>query len=550
MAGIFQKHASVALFGALFLWICFPASGIAGDPHSAYYGTEGNNLLWFIQTSDVHIGTSGSQDSTNLLWLVKDARNTINPSFILVSGDLTDSTAGNWLGIPNGPYQVEWDEYKSIVDPYVDKTGYFDIPGNHDAYNDATFAYYRANSVQGRATGKTQVSFTRELNGKKFHFLGVNTADNSGDGFSIFWPYGDYAGLDTTELGFIADEMNAHPDAELTLVFGHHPLASTGDSQDTYVYYGLPGFLTLMDQAYAPLYGYGHTHDFSEAFFIPNRPGYEGFFYFNVNSLGKSSDNQYTIFAIDCNAVSSKTMTVNAWPAVLITAPVDTNLGGYNPYAYSVPAGASKPIRALVFDKNPVGTVQYRIDGGAWLPMVPNTENPKLYEAAWNASALAEGPHSIEVQATSASGTRGDSITTRVTGTVQTPTAGVTGIATGKYVTSGTRKNIVTTYTPASIFKQGEKVIFRATVKDDTGAPVPGATVRLDITGPSTASITSAASNSEGVAEAAWQTSAPSKKGGGGTPTGSYTATVTGVSASGFVWDDAKPSVSFTLNSK
>ena len=204
------------------LFLCTPLS--AGDPHSAYYCSDTDKILWFIHASDTHIGTSGSTDNTNLGWLVGQAKNVINPSFIVVSGDLTDSTNGNIFGYPNGPYQAEWDQYKAIVDPNVTADFYFDIPGNHDAYNDQYFAYYQANSVQGRATGKTQASWTRTLGSGKYHFLGVNTADNTGKPFSISWPYGDNAGLDGSELSFINGEMSANSDAQLTLVFGHHPL--------------------------------------------------------------------------------------------------------------------------------------------------------------------------------------------------------------------------------------------------------------------------------------------------------------------------------------
>ena len=92
---------------------------VAGSPHSAFYSSDNDRIFWFIHASDLHVGTSGSTDSTNLQWLVTTAKNTINPSFIVVTGDLTDSTNGNLLGYPNGPYQAEWDQYKGIVDGNV-----------------------------------------------------------------------------------------------------------------------------------------------------------------------------------------------------------------------------------------------------------------------------------------------------------------------------------------------------------------------------------------------------------------------------------------------
>jgi Calcineurin-like phosphoesterase len=523
----------------------------ASDPYSAYYSSENGNLFWFIHTSDTHIGASGTQDSQNLQWIVTQGKNIINPNFIVVTGDLTDSTNGNFLGWPNGPYQAEWDQYSNILSNNVDASFYYDIPGNHDAYNDKDFAYYRANSIQGRATGHAQVSWTRDFPFGKYHFLGINTADNTGEPFSLFSPYGDYAGLDTAELTFISQELQLHSNASLTLIFGHHPLASTGNSTDTYVYYGANEFIDLMDTHHSSLYGYGHLHSFSEDFFTQNMT--EGAFYFNVASLGKSSENQFSVTAIDCDGISTVTQTINTWPIVLITAPLDRYLGNrVNPYSYTVPNSSSNPIRTLVFDPYPVSGVRYRVDGGTtWQQMANVSTNQRLWEAAWDASTLAEGDHTIEVQAVTASGITSNIITVYVEGQ-QVPLAGVVDtLVTGKYVTTGTKKNKVTTFVQTSTFKQGEGVVIRAHVIDvKTQAPVSNATVQITISGLQTLVLTSGPSSSNGTAEVQWNTSAPNRRGVGGTLPGDYRATVTNVSASGYSWDGTGANVSFKLELK
>jgi 3',5'-cyclic AMP phosphodiesterase CpdA len=523
----------------------------ASDPHSAYYSSENGNLFWFIHTSDTHIGASGTQDSQNLQWIVTQGKNIINPNFIVVTGDLTDSTNGNFLGWPNGPYQAEWDQYSNILSNNVDSSFYYDIPGNHDAYNDGDFSYYRANSIQGRATGNAQVSWTRDFPFGKYHFLGINTADNTGASFSLTWPYGDYAGLDTNELAFISQELQLHSDAHLTLIFGHHPLVSTGNSTDTYVYYGANEFMDLMDAYHSSLYGYGHLHSFGEDFFTQNMS--EGVFYFHVASLGKSNENQFSVTAIDCNGISTVTQTINTWPIVLITAPLDRYLGNrVNPYSYTVPNSTSNPIRTLVFDPSPVQGVQYRVDGGTtWQQMSNVSTNPLVWEAAWDASTLAEGEHTIEVQAATASGIRSNIITVYVE-RQQLPLAGVVDAPViGKYVITGTKKNKVTTFLQTSTFKQGEGVVIRANVIDvKTQAPLSNATVQITISGPQTLVLTSSPISSNGTAEVQWNTSAPNRRGVGGTLPGSYTATVTNVSASGYSWDGTRADVDFTLELK
>jgi hypothetical protein len=531
---------------SLLCLLCFYRQLPAGNPHSAYYGPDSTQLFWFIHTSDTHIGASGNQDSSRLQWLVTTARSVIEPSFVVVTGDLTDSTNGNIFGYPNGPYQAEWDQYKSIlVNAGVDSSNYFDLPGNHDAYDDKSFAYYRANSIQGRATGSMQLSWSRQVGGGEYHFLGVNTADNTGNPFSLVWPYGDYAGLDSTELSFITGELKAHGTAALTLIFGHHPLGATGNSQDTYVYYGLDALLSSLDSYGASLYGYGHTHTHLEDFFNDNMN--EGVFYFNVASLGKSDTDQYAITAIDCNGISTQSQTVGTWPAVLITAPMDWELSvSPNPYSYKVPNSSTNPVRALVFDPATVSSVQFRADGGAWTPM--STAGSHIWQGTWDASSLTEGMHSIEVQAVTGSGTRSDAITAYVQRASQ-PTAGATTLMTGKYVISGSRKNQVRTFVTAPIFLRGETVVIRATVKDANGNIVPNATVSLKVNAGSqlVTTLTSGPSDGQGIAEAQWKTSAPGRKGNGGTPTGLYTVEVFGITATGFAWDGARTQAGFTI---
>ncbi len=404
-------------------------SSRAGLPRGAYYSSDDGKVLWFMILSDTHIGASGSTDSGNLNWAVTTAKTIINPSFIVVTGDLTDSTNGNWLGIPNGPYQAEWNEYKSIVDPAgMNASFYFDLPGNHDAYNDKNFAYYLANSVQGRATGRTQASWTRTPGFGTYHFLGINSADNTGAGFSLTFPYGDHAGLDANELAFIQTELAANAGADLTFVFGHHPVSDTGVSGDTWLFYGHQDFVHDLDAYGASMYGYGHTHAMSDVLFAGNPytglMSNGGIYYLNLASLAKSSSNNLTVVGIDCNGVSAVTQTAKTWPVVLITAPVSSTLGGAaNPYAYTVPNGSANPIRALVFDAGAVSQVTFRIDGaGSWFPMTRASGNPSLWEGFWNASALASGSHKIEVQAVGTT-TRLDAINVTIVGANSAPVA-------------------------------------------------------------------------------------------------------------------------------
>jgi len=125
---IAKKVFFISVLFLIALLIGFHSPALSGDPHSAYYSSKNDRLFWFIHISDIHIGASGPQESQNLQWIVSDAKDIIDPGFIVASGDLTDSTNGGF--IPNGPYQEEWDEYRAILNPAgMDASFYYDIPG-------------------------------------------------------------------------------------------------------------------------------------------------------------------------------------------------------------------------------------------------------------------------------------------------------------------------------------------------------------------------------------------------------------------------------------
>jgi hypothetical protein len=126
--------------------------------------------------------------------------------------------------------------------------------------------------------------------------------------------------------------------------------------------------------------------------------------------------------------------------------------------------------------------------------------------------------------------------------------AGAQSIVTGILTKSGKGKNTTTVFTTLSIFSQGDEVVFRIGVVDvNTGSPLEGATVQLQISGPEVAFIESTASDTNGIAEARWKTQAPNRKGNGGTSTGDYSAAVSDITASGYVWDGVIVSTAFIV---
>jgi len=123
------------------------------------------------------------------------------------------------------------------------------------------------------------------------------------------------------------------------------------------------------------------------------------------------------------------------------------------------------------------------------------------------------------------------------------PAVGVSTMETGIY----TGKGKATTYTTTELFFPGDTVVVRAQVADPDGLPISNATVEIVIGGPETVTLNSNPSAADGWAEVHWNTQSPNRKGQGGTTPGTYTATTTNVTASGYNWDDVTTSATFTI---
>jgi len=124
--------------------------------------------------------------------------------------------------------------------------------------------------------------------------------------------------------------------------------------------------------------------------------------------------------------------------------------------------------------------------------------------------------------------------------------ASVTSLITGRYETIGSGKNKTTQFVDTSSFVAGDEIVFRATLVDQNGLPVAGAGVDIGISGPEIQVLT-ATSDANGLAETPWRTSAPNRRGTGGTTPGAYEAVTTSVVANGYDWDGVQQTTPFSI---
>ncbi|MHA1730556.1 MAG: metallophosphoesterase family protein [Promethearchaeota archaeon] len=305
-------------------------------------------VFWFLHVSD----TQGlwRHPGQIPLWerFLGESFHTIQPLFVVNTGDLVDSDYYDFFERGVGQEHWEWYSYqKSLDDAQMNFSVYKDLLGNHDMYRDIAAAFYLNYSMAGRAIGRTQYSwnFTNSLG--TFAFLGLNTPEDNG----IEYPFALFGYLNRSELDWYEAELRSYRGAQMTMIFGHHPpyevVSSLSSSGATW------GRLNREFGVDAYFVGHGHINDVEDARGMP------------AIETGKfDGDAPYRVVAVDGTTLSSRAFTVGEWPQALITSPaqVDHLYADYD-RAQLVNVDA---VRVLAWDPKGVSRVRVQVPGGEW----------------------------------------------------------------------------------------------------------------------------------------------------------------------------------------
>jgi hypothetical protein len=371
-------------FSSLVLAGVLSSGSVAALEYNYLDGPE--DLTWFVAISDTHVGAEelvyGNKDLVRLEWACTTLVATTDPAFIVNTGDLTDATS--WGMIPGDQVETEWIEYaETVAGNGMDPGFYFDVPGNHDHYGDGDLTHYTTWSISGGEDGATNHAWTFSAGETDCLALGLATCASNGK--NAPW---DDASLDGDDQAFLADALAAHPDEDLVVVFGHHPVDDLGEGRSV--------LEDLLAQDRSGLYLYGHTHDWDEFWDL-------GALHVNIRSLTKSGNKNVGLIAVDGGGISARVFDVQDWPQVLVTAPLDRDLGGGHEQAVKIPWYLEEaPIRALAFDPSGIAAVEWSLDGEVWTPMVEVEEH--VFQGSFDASILSEYPQTLRVRALAAGG--------------------------------------------------------------------------------------------------------------------------------------------------
>ncbi len=177
-------------------------------------------LFQFVQLSDTHIGKF-PQALVNLTTAVAQI-NGINPSFVLVTGDLTD--AGT---------TAQYGDFKNAVDNFT--MPYHCVPGDNDVIDGGTLDLYH------QELGDDYYAFDYQ----GFKFIGLNNTDN--------------ISLDYAQRQWLEDRLK---EGEPGIIFAHGPLLDYYDNFTALA--GAEQLLGLLKAYQAPLYMNGHAHQTGE----------------------------------------------------------------------------------------------------------------------------------------------------------------------------------------------------------------------------------------------------------------------------------------------
>lgn len=450
MRKVFFSKKILYLILVLLFFSFIPAKSFAVDlRNSATYSSDYNNIFWFLVISDTHIGDEIEYEN-KFKWILNNAQNTINPDFIVNTGDLVNATKGGippWYGL-DVQQKDEWFSYYNIVKD-LDPTKYYDLPGNHDRYGDTTWSDttmiglfdstdsthygYKINSLHGSNSNPTgQLSWTYTLpNGDTYLFITANTCDSTGVPFSeyslgiILGTISDEPELSKVERDYIKNSLinfDKDPNHKLSFIFGHAPIYRLTTILSPLEYFlnevgakrGGPEFVDLLNEYQVSAYIFGHTHKDRDLYDLKDHEGSKiSSRLINTSSL--SAQGTFRLVAVDNNGISMRTFKLSQLPAVLTTFPLDVKYAKLNS-SPNLKSNYGSFVRAIAFDSFGVDKVRFRYRRNGllglwsdWKEMNNVAEN--IWQGFWNNSLLRNGAYELEVSIVSKSGKEDSHIT-------------------------------------------------------------------------------------------------------------------------------------------
>ncbi|PSR92914.1 Metallophosphoesterase precursor [Actinidia chinensis var. chinensis] len=396
------------------------------------------DVVWVVQLSDLHFSVHHPERARHFKDIVGPSLSMINPSLVLITGDLTDGKSKDSLTMKE--YEAEWVVYKKVMEDVIKRSGlnknlFYDLRGNHDNFGvpklDGLFDFYSRYSINTQLGRSGQVnSVTVENAVRKILFVGVDSTMSVG----LRGP--------TNLFGHPTDQLLTEIDSELSqwssestrpitkISFGHYPLsfsaaANSGKTlKDIFLNHSLSAYIcghlhTAFGKNLKRHHHLTDKHLTSQKFYQLNahqrfsgsiencsngRPAFKEFWEWEMGDWKKNRamrilavDRGFLSFVdIDFKLGAKKTI-------VLPTFPLDSRfmltMSSSDQYKCQSIDPSSYAIRALVFSVSPIVSVVARIydlrPGNLLLVLESSMRNHAgsfsrgdLYVALWNYTAF------------------------------------------------------------------------------------------------------------------------------------------------------------------
>ncbi|XP_065874546.1 putative metallophosphoesterase At3g03305 [Euphorbia lathyris] len=397
------------------------------------------SVIWAVQLSDLHFSVHHPDRALDFKKIIAPTLQMINPSLVLITGDLTDGKSEDLLTMKQN--EDEWLEYENVMKDVVRRSGldkeiFYDLRGNHDNFGvpavGGTYDFFSRHSINGQLGRRDNInSVTVETQDHKHLFVGLDTTASVG----LRGP--------TNLFGHPTDNLFAQMDSHLSqwdhlsnkpltkILFGHFPLSFSASShsgknlKDVFLNHSASTYLCGHLHSRFGKNLKRHHHQSSR-----NLLSSQKFFQFNIHQMSSGGTNNcppggplpefwewemgdwrksraMRVLAIDRGLVSyldvdfssgaKKTIVVPTFP--LDSRTMSTNSGHESYRCLNMNPAPYQTVRALVFSVSPVLSVTARVydrsPGTLNLvmetPMIKVSEEVSrgdFYAAPWNHKAF------------------------------------------------------------------------------------------------------------------------------------------------------------------
>ena len=347
-----------------------------------------DNIFWFVQISDIHISLYHDPNRiSDLRKFLKNDIDTIDPAFILVTGDLIDAKSEDDLSTHHDP--AEWQLYFSILNEtkISERIPWLDLRGNHDCFDVVHKTHvsngYRTYSVMGGKKMLGSFKYVHKTEFGIYSFIGIDACPEPG----LRRPFNFYGALnerDITELRLLARSTVDH---NYTFWFTHYPTTTLSLNYNAALKPAIESTNTLA-------YLCGHLHHLGGISYTMYARRPEG--HLELELADWKVNRRYRIIAIDHDLLSFTDTYYMKWPVILVTNPKDVRFSA--PLVEPLSRMEySTHIRLLIFSPHEIDKVFAKVDDIQLKDEGTHIEGP-LFTIIWDPSYYTDGVHTLEVK--------------------------------------------------------------------------------------------------------------------------------------------------------